>query len=145
MFVDEIPFLVTMSQGIKFITIKHIPTQTISQLKQSLMRVMQTYGRAGFITQTILVDGQFENLNGHLSNVVVNTTANAEHVGDIEQCLRVIKERARATLSGLPYQRMPKQILIELLNFVVLSLNAFPTKSGVSVNLSPRKIVLRQS
>ncbi|KAL7469712.1 LOW QUALITY PROTEIN: hypothetical protein ACHAXS_009965 [Conticribra weissflogii] len=114
-----------------------MPTQTISQLKQSLIHVMQTYSRAGFITQTILVDGQFETLKGQLSNVVVNTTANAEHVGDIERCLHVIKEWARATLSGLPYQCMPKWILIELLNSVVLWLNAFPTKSGVSRTLLP--------
>ncbi|KAL7469711.1 hypothetical protein ACHAXS_009964 [Conticribra weissflogii] len=84
MFINSIPFLVTMLQGIKFIPIKHMPTQTMSPLKQSLIRVMQIYGRAGFVTQTILVDGQFENLKGQISNVVVNTHVNAEHVGDIE-------------------------------------------------------------
>ncbi|KAL7469297.1 hypothetical protein ACHAXS_009567, partial [Conticribra weissflogii] len=129
MYVDGTPFLVTASRGIKFITIEHSPTQTTSQLKQSLIRIMQLYGRTGFKIQTILVDGQFNPLAKHLPNVVVNTTANSEHVGDIERCLRVIKERARAILSGLPYRRLPKPILIELLAFVVMWLNAFPSKS----------------
>ncbi|KAL7461208.1 hypothetical protein ACHAXS_001628 [Conticribra weissflogii] len=100
MFVDGIPFLVTMSRGIKFITTEHIPTQTISQLKQSLVHVMQLYSRAGFVVQTILVDGQFEGLKAQLSNTVVNTTPSSEHVGDIERCLRLIKERGRAIVSG---------------------------------------------
>ncbi|KAL7469296.1 LOW QUALITY PROTEIN: hypothetical protein ACHAXS_009566 [Conticribra weissflogii] len=115
LYVDGTPFLVTASRGIKFITIEHSPTQTTSQLKQSLIRIMQLYGRAGFKIQTILVDGQFDPLKQHLPNVVINTTANSEHVGDVERCLRVIKERARAISSGLPYRKLPKPILIELI------------------------------
>ncbi|KAL7463061.1 hypothetical protein ACHAXS_003437 [Conticribra weissflogii] len=144
MYVDRIPFLVTASRGIKFITIEHSPTQTTSHLKQSLVQVMQLYGRAGFRVQTVLVDGLFEPLKRELANIVVNTTASSEHVGDIKRYLRVIKERARAVTSSLPYRRMPKSILIELLAFVVMWLNAFPNKSGISKTLSPREIVIRQ-
>ncbi|KAL7461401.1 hypothetical protein ACHAXS_001822 [Conticribra weissflogii] len=144
MFVDGVPFLTTTSRNIKFITVEHMPLQTTSQLKQSLARVIQLYARAGFVVQTILVDGQFEPLKNHLLNVVVNTTAASEHVGDVERCLRVIKERARAVVSGLPYQRLPKRILIELINFVVLWLNAFPAKNRIARNMSPRKIITRQ-
>ncbi|KAL7447657.1 hypothetical protein ACHAXS_000045 [Conticribra weissflogii] len=144
MFVDGVPFLVTTSRNIKFITTKHTPLQTTSQLKQSILRVIQLYARAGFVVQTILVDGQFESLKNHLFNVVVNTTAGSEHIGEVERCLRAIKEQARAMTAGLPYQRMPKRVLIELVNFVVFWLNAFPAKNGVSDTMSPREIVTRQ-
>ncbi|KAL7464347.1 hypothetical protein ACHAXS_004676 [Conticribra weissflogii] len=144
MFVDGIPFLVTTSRNVKFITTEHIPIQTTTQLKHSLTRVVHLYARAGFVIQTILVDGQFEPLKNHLLNVVVNTTASSEHVGEVERCLRVIKERARAITSGLPYRRMPKRILIELINFVVFWLNAFPAKNGISNTVSPKEIVTRQ-
>ncbi len=40
---------------------------------------------------------------------------------------------------------MPQLMLIELIYHVVLWLNAFPMKSGVSRTLSPRKIVLRHN
>ncbi|KAL7464664.1 hypothetical protein ACHAXS_005006 [Conticribra weissflogii] len=79
MFVDGIPFLVTTSRDIKFITTKYIPLQTMSQLKQSLTRTIQLYSRAAFTVQTILVDGQFEPLQNHLLNITVNTTAALEH------------------------------------------------------------------
>ncbi|KAL7466217.1 hypothetical protein ACHAXS_006508 [Conticribra weissflogii] len=141
MFVDRVPFLVTVSRGIKFITIEHTPQQTVYQFKQSLTRVMQIYARAGFTVQTILVDGQYEPLKQQLLNIVVNTTASSEHVGEVERTLRVIKEQARATVSGLPYQRMPRRILIELINFVVFWLNAFPARTGVS----PQEIIIRQA
>ncbi len=84
MFVVSVPFLITTSRGIKFITAKHIPVQTVSQLKHSLICIMQLYDRASFTVQTILVDGQFKHLKGHLTNTVVNTAANTEHVGDVE-------------------------------------------------------------
>jgi hypothetical protein len=40
-------------------------------------------------------------------------------------------------------ERMPRLVLIELINHMVLWLNAFLAKSGVSVILSPCKIVYR--
>ena len=38
---------------------------------------------------------------------------------------------------------MPRLISIKLIYHVVLWLNAIPLKSGVSANLSPRKLVIR--
>ncbi len=143
MFVDGVPFLATILQIIKFITAKHTPLQTTLQIKQSLSCVIHMYARAGFVVQTILVDGQFEPLKNHLLNVVISTTAASEH-GNVEWCLWVIKEIGRAITSGLPYQRLPRQIHIGLVNFVVLWLNAFLTQNGVSSRLSPREIITGQ-
>ena len=47
MFVNNIPFLITMSRKIKFITVEHIPTRTAKQLSKGLKRVMRLYSRAG--------------------------------------------------------------------------------------------------
>ncbi|KAL7463249.1 hypothetical protein ACHAXS_003633 [Conticribra weissflogii] len=138
MFVDGVPVLVTASQCIKFITVKHMPQQTVYHFKQSLLRMMQVYARAGCTVQTILIDRQFEPLKQQVEHTSL------EHIGEIEHTLRVINEHARAITSGLPYQRMPKRILIELINFVVFWLNAFPAKNRILPNLSPWKIIIRQ-
>ncbi|KAL7466859.1 hypothetical protein ACHAXS_007127 [Conticribra weissflogii] len=144
MYVDGVLFLVTTSRNIKFITVEHTPLQTTSQLIQSLSHTIHFYAWAGFVFRTILMDGQFEPLKNHLFNVVINTTSRSEHVGEVECCLKVIKERVRAIASGLPYQRMPKTIPIELIKFVVLWLNAFPAKNGVSTTIWLREILTRQ-
>jgi hypothetical protein len=63
-------------------------------------------------------------------------------VPEVERHIRLIKERGRGILNTLPFKKMPQVILIKLIYHVVLWLNAYPTKSGVSDTLSPREIVL---
>jgi hypothetical protein len=61
----------------------------------------------------------------------------------VEIKIRLIKERGRGILNTLPFKKIPRLVLIELIYHVVLWLNAFPAKSGVSETLSPCKIVYR--
>jgi hypothetical protein len=44
----------------------------------------------------------------------------------------VIKERDRGTFNTLPYKKLPKLMVIELLHFCVMWMNSFPVKSGIS-------------
>ncbi len=78
-----------------------------------------------------------------LPNIALNTTAAREHVGEIGRKIRVIKKRARGTISTLPHKMLPKLVIIELLHFCVMWINLFPVKSGVSEKYSPRELVLR--
>ena len=64
-----------------------------------------------------MMDIEFEKLKELLPKVALNTTAAREHVGEIEQKIRVIKERARGTINTLPYKKLPKLMVIELLLF----------------------------
>jgi len=75
--------------------------------------------------------------------LAINTTAAREHIPEVERKIRLIKEQGRGILNTLPFKKMPRLMLIELIYHVVLWLNAFPAKSGVSETLSPRKIVYR--
>ena len=45
------------------------------------------------MVQTAMMDIEFKKLKELLPNVALNTTAANEHVGEIEQKIRVIKER----------------------------------------------------
>ncbi len=55
----------------------------------------------------------------------------------------MIKERARGTFNTLPYKKLPKLMVIELLHFCVMWMNSFPVKSGISKKWSPRELVSR--
>ncbi len=66
----------------------------------------------------------------------MNTTAAGEHVGKIERKIRVIKERARETISILLYKILPNLMIIELMHFCVMWLNSFLVKSGISENIA---------
>ena len=75
------------------------------------------------------------------SSINTNPTATSENVPEIEQQIRVIKERAWSIRSTMTFKRIPKWIIIKLLKFVVMWLNDLPVKSRVSSTLSPRTII----
>ena len=81
---------------------------------------------------TTMMDMEFDKLKELLTNVALNTTAAREHVGKIEQKIRVIKEKARGMINTLPYKKLPRVMVIELLHFCVMWMNSFPVKSGIS-------------
>ena len=103
MLVNGLPFLVTSSRGISLVTIEYLKLRTAKRLVDTLERVIRIYSKAGFIVQTALMDMEFEKLRDMLPNVTLNTTAVREHVGKIERKVRVEKERARSTMSVIPY------------------------------------------
>ena len=85
------------------------------------------------MVRTCLMDMEFEPLVNCIDEVIVNTTAAREHVGDIERVIRVMKERGRCIVSELPYNdSIPDQIMIRLLQFIAFWINAMPSESGVS-------------
>ncbi len=120
-----------------------MPTRTAKQLAAGIVHVMDLYSCGGFQVGMVLMDNEFEKLRNLVLVLTVNTTATKEHVPEVKQRIRLIKERGRGILNTLPFKKMPQIMLIELIYHVVLWLNAFPTKSGVSETLSPRKIVMR--
>jgi Eukaryotic translation initiation factor 3 subunit G len=146
MFVDSIPFLVTVSRHIKFGTTTKIRDRTGATLSKALQAALKIYGAGGFKVTVAHMDGEFEHLRVDLAiaGVYLNTASRGEHMGDIERYIRTLKERTRAMYNTLPFQRMPDRLVIEMVYAAVYWLNSFPGASGISDTMSPRKIVLRQ-
>ncbi len=132
-----------MLRGISFVTIEFIPSRTVKRLANSMEHVIRIYRKASFIVQTSMMDMELKKLRDLLTNVALNTMAAREHAGEIERKIRVIKERVRGTISTLPYEMLPKLIIIELMHFCVLWMHSFLVKMGVSKKYSPRELVSR--
>lgn len=143
MYVNSIPFLVTISRHIKFGTIEALGNRKQASLIKGLKNVGQVYRRAGFHVTQALMDGEFEPLCGELAEVgiALNTTARDEHVGDVERFIRTVKERMRAMYNTLPFLHIPPRLIIEMAKHAVFWLNAFPQANGIGGNRSPRSIV----
>ncbi len=142
LFVNSLLFLVTSLRGISLITKKFLPLRTAKCLALTLEQVIIVYGVAGFIAQVALMDMESEKLKDVLPNIMINTTAAREHVGEIKRKIQVIKERARGTMATLPYLTLPKIMIIKLMHFCILWLNSFPVTLGVSEKWSPRELIL---
>ncbi len=105
LFVKGLPFLVTSLRGISLITIEFVALRTAKHLAFTLEQVIRVYGVAGFIVQAALMDMEFEKLKDVLPNIMINTTAAREHVGEIERKNTCNQEESGRdnSYSPLPY------------------------------------------
>ena len=79
--------LISISQNIKFGTIKAIPNNKTAIVLKGVKAILQVYRRSGFNIEMALMDGEFGHLWGELAGmgVTLNKTSQDEHVGDIER------------------------------------------------------------
>ncbi len=97
-FVNSEAFLVTMSQKIGFRTVEYLPNRQATTLSSCLIKVIKLYARAEFVVNLILMDQEFDKLEGVIENVdrnigslAINTIASREHVREIERIIFPIK------------------------------------------------------
>ena len=143
MFVNAVPFLVTMSKGVRFITTECLPDRRSDTVLAALLRVKRICNLRHFRVGLALADPEFESLRADLSaeQIHLETVSDDEHVPEAERCIRTTKERCRAIWSGLPFQAVPARMMIELVLGCVTWLNTFPQNNGVSPVVSPRALV----
>ena len=144
MFMNGIPFLITTSCHLHFSTVEAIPDQTVKSIVTAVKNIQKVYTVGGFRLRWALMDGQFESAKGDIAEetkIDLNVTARDEHVGDIERHIRTVKERVRSTYNTLPFTRLPKRLVMEMVKGSVFWLNSFLHPLGVSDTLSPRTIV----
>ncbi|KAI2502324.1 Reverse transcriptase (RNA-dependent DNA polymerase) [Fragilaria crotonensis] len=142
MFVNKLPFFVTISRNIRFSTSEFLTNRKSDTIFKAITHVHQTYAKRGFHIEVILMDGEFDKdgLVGDVAElgISINCVAAEEHVPEIERHIRTIKERSRSVVGMLPFKQLPARIVIELIHYVVFWLNSFPVQRGISDVLSPR-------
>ncbi len=138
MFVNGVLF---RGQRLNLVTAEFTPSRTAKQLAAGITRMIDLYSHGGFQVGMVLMDSEFKKLQNLVPILAINTTVAKEHVPEVEHKIRLIKEWGRGIINALPFKKMPRLMLIEPVYHVVLRLNTFPAKSGLSETLSPRKIV----
>ena len=84
MFVNGLPFLVTLSRYIKLGSVEFLHSRTVKHLTSALQKILLVYQKGGYMVRTCLMDMEFEKLKNEVESIIINTTAAQEHVGDIE-------------------------------------------------------------
>lgn len=143
MFVNGVSFLVSISRAIKFCTAEALANRRGATLLVGLKRIKSTYSRRGFLVNRAAADNEFAVLENGLAEVgvVLNVVARDEHVPEIERHIRTLKERCRAIYNTLPFTRMPKRMVTELVYNATFWLHAFPVEDGLSDTISPRELI----
>ena len=140
--VNKVPFLATLSKHIHYTTVSALDNLQITTLEKTMKSVIRSYTVRGFNVVLVHVDIQFKAMKDRgLLGIGVNVVSREEHVPDIECLIRVIKERARCYYAMLPFDTLPRTMVIHLLVTVVFYINAFVWRDGVSQFLPPITIV----
>ena len=123
-----------------------LPSIKDAPILASLKKVINVYQMQGMQVRLLLGDGQFESMQEKLANMRVdlNTTAEDEHIGNIERYIRTTKERTRCIYNTLLFQLIQQRLVIEMVLSSVFWLNAFPHALGILTHMSPREIVTGQ-
>jgi hypothetical protein len=89
MFVNGVPFLVSVARGLNLVTTEFTPSRTAHPDDRPLRswRISSGHGPDGFL--------------------VINTTAAKEHVPEVECKIRLIKEGGRGILKTLLFKKIP--------------------------------------
>jgi hypothetical protein len=143
MFVNQIPFLVTISRAIKFGTVEVLKNRKHPTILQAIKNVNALYKNRGFRLMTGHTDNEFEPMRGNLLDlgIELNVVSNDEHVPEIERYIRTVKERTRCIYNSVPFRKMPSRMIVEMVQSSVFWLNMFPPKDGVSTTISPRELL----
>jgi hypothetical protein len=143
-FVNRIPFFLSISKNIRFITAEVLDNRKLDSLVNALRRINGIYRKRGFRITNIFGDGEFECTPGAVATDIrseLHICGEDKHVPDIERCIRTAKERTHCTCNSMPIQHYPPRLIIKMVFLSIFWLNAFPHRLGVSQTLSPRTIV----
>ncbi len=90
------------------------------------------------------MDREFGKIKNLMATVECNnTTVAKEHVSKAERTIQTIKEQTCGLITTLPFCYIPRRMKIKFIYFIVLWLNAFPVKTGVSATYSPWELLIR--
>ena len=128
MFINKIPFFISISHKIKFGTAEALKNRKSETILKAIKHIHSIYKRRGFNITNINLDGEFTSLKDDLLslNITLNAAANDEHVPVAERYIRTIKDGFRSAYNMLPFRKVPNLMITELVYSTVFWKNSFP-------------------
>ena len=143
MFVEGIPFLISVCQPLGLVMVDRIPDRKLKTLKKALTKHINHLHNHNFIVNTLLSDGEggIAALQDELleNNIRFNPSGPGQHVPVVERKIRLIKERVRACIHSLPFN-LSKTLLVYLIYYVVSCVNMLPNHNRMD-EASPKELL----
>ena len=116
MFVNKVPYLMSTSRHIRFVTAEMIKNVKRETLMTALKQIVNAYKNGGLSVTVVLADNQFECTRDGLAShgIQLNIASANEHVPEIERCIRTVKERVRSIYNTLNFKKMPLRMVTEM-------------------------------
>ena len=127
MFINGIPFLKTISHTVKFSTATEMNGANMDNVVTVLKTVPAIYRPRVFNVLAVAADSGFTDLKTNPDfielKITLNLIAEDEHEPYVEKFNRTIKEMCRIGLAGVPFTKLPKRMVVELVYEIVFWFN----------------------
>ena len=127
-------FLMTYSMAIVYTTTSHVVSRKVKDYWSILKDIYMMYYVRGLRIVTIRADLEFSTLQALVGELPTNPTmelaAQGEHVGPVERNIRFLKEKVRSLRHTLPFEKVPKYMLIHMVFAATKVMNMFPRRGG---------------
>ena len=117
MFVNMEVFLTGIDGSIRDRHCGHIENRSGKHILSGLDKVLRSYNAGGFKINVISCDREFEPVIDEVMTrmgITMNYCSAGEHVPMAERHNRTVKERCRTCYATLPYNRMPRRVMIAM-------------------------------
>ena len=134
-FINNIHFLLSLSRGLRCLTVEVLPTRQIETIKDRIRSICMLYQRHGSKVESLHAYSEFEAIRSEFP--FINTSDTDDHQPDIEQAIPSMKDWGWSTYRMLPYKYIPHLMVVHLVHNTIFWLNAFPVDNGWSSKHSP--------
>ena len=140
-YVRGLPFFHSISTKIHFRTATQLANRSKPLLLDQFQQIVQLYHARGFNVSIVRGGGEFQCLKNDILPITLDAVSADDHVDVVERSIRTVKGDCRTLTHGLPFKRIPRLLVTEIVLFSIKSRNMFPPKDGISSSLSPLSIV----
>ena len=139
--VNGLPFLLTVSSELKFVTVEFLENMEMDNVHKCCKTAVELCNSRGFQIEHLLGDQQFDPMKPRLKegfDITFNGAVAKEHIPKVERIIWVVKEHIKASISRFPWKEAtPKLMVKEVVKCCTMMMNGFPPKSGIETCLSP--------
>ena len=115
-------------------TIEALPNRQIKTIKDKMTAICSLYRDRRIGVESIFMDSEFKPLRPDV--MFLNMSDTDDHQPDIEQPIRTVKDCICSAYRMLPFEYIPRLMVIHLVRNSVFWLNAFPSNDSWSMKHS---------
>ena len=143
-FIEQRPYLLMKSRVYKFHGTNACRGCSKVDTSSAIKSYLNKFGVRGVSVTTIYQDNAFEKIVEAVRPIHLEIVVRGQHVGDIERCVRTVKEGCRCTTSNLndTYKRMPRVMIDAIVKDKIHWLNTFQPTDCIDPHTGPSGMML---
>ena len=110
---------------------------------EQFQQISRLYEARGFKINIVRGDGEFKCLQQDILPTRFDPAAADDHVDVVERSVQTVKADCRTLTHGLPFKRVPRLMVTEMIVHSIRTRNMFPSPDGISTTLSPLRKLRR--